>query len=171
MQFVAGRGTRPLRRDRYADERPADLRTPAIQEYPCTSHSPQRPSSPSPPDQPGVHPPREQGARQRSVANPWDDERQAGPSCSLPAQPVHTRRAARDGRDLDWCIRAGSRYDALLSNGSDTGDRPPDLKAPPNVRNPFPVYAWLRDREPVHWSSTLNGWVVTRFADVLEIFN
>jgi cytochrome P450 len=84
---------------------------------------------------------------------------------------MHARRAARDGRGLDWCVRAGSRYDALLSNGSDTGDRPPDLKAPPNVRDPFPVYAWLRDREPVHWSSTLNGWVVTRFADVIEIFN
>src|SRR5262245_29225626 len=60
---------------------------------------------------------------------------------------------------------------AALSNRRDTGERPPDLKAPPNVRDPFPAYTWLRDHEPVHWSDTLNGWVVTRFADVLEIFN
>jgi cytochrome P450 len=46
-----------------------------------------------------------------------------------------------------------------------------DLKALPNVQDPFPVYAWLRDDDPVHWSSTLKGWVVTRFADVIEIFN
>ena len=46
-----------------------------------------------------------------------------------------------------------------------------DLKSLPNVHDPFPVYRWLRDHDPVHWSSTLNGWVVTRFADVIEIFN
>ena len=53
----------------------------------------------------------------------------------------------------------------------DTGERAPDLKALPNVRDPFPVYAWLRDSDPVHWSSSFNGWVVTRFVDVIEIFN
>jgi cytochrome P450 len=46
-----------------------------------------------------------------------------------------------------------------------------DLKALPNVRDPFPVYEWLRDHEPVHWSTTFNGWVVTRFADVIEVFS
>jgi cytochrome P450 len=46
-----------------------------------------------------------------------------------------------------------------------------DLKALPNVQDPFPVYEWLRDDDPVHWSSTFKGWVVTRFADVIEIFN
>jgi cytochrome P450 len=56
-----------------------------------------------------------------------------------------------------------------MTSGSD--ERPPDLKTLPNVRDPFPVYAWLRDHDPVHWSRTLNGWVVTRFADVIEIFN
>ena len=45
-----------------------------------------------------------------------------------------------------------------------------DLKALPNVYDPFPVYRWLRDHEPVHWSGSLNAWVVTRYADVLEIF-
>jgi len=45
-----------------------------------------------------------------------------------------------------------------------------DLKALPNVYDPFPVYGWLRDHEPVHWSRSLNAWAVTRYADVLEIF-
>ena len=46
-----------------------------------------------------------------------------------------------------------------------------DLKAPQNVQDPFPLYAWLRDHEPVHWSESLGGWVVTRYADVVAIFN
>lgn len=45
-----------------------------------------------------------------------------------------------------------------------------DLKALPNVYNPFPVYRWLRDHDPVHWSHSLNAWAVTRYVDVLEIF-
>jgi len=59
-----------------------------------------------------------------------------------PAQPVDC-----EGRDLDL-----------------------DLKAVANVQDPFPVYRWLRVNEPVHWSSSLNAWAVTRYADVLEIF-
>ncbi len=46
-----------------------------------------------------------------------------------------------------------------------------DPKAPANVQDPFPLYRWLRDHDPVHRSESLSGWVVTRFADVLEIFN
>jgi cytochrome P450 len=45
-----------------------------------------------------------------------------------------------------------------------------DLKSISNVRDPFPVYAWLRAHDPVHWSESLNGWVVTRYPDVLEVF-
>jgi cytochrome P450 len=45
-----------------------------------------------------------------------------------------------------------------------------DLKSLPNVANPFPLYRWLRDHEPVHWSRSLNAWAVTRYADVLDIF-
>jgi|SRR5579862_4902968 len=58
--------------------------------------------------------------------------------------------------------------DAAPALGADA-DR--DLKSLPNVYDPFPLYQWLRDHEPVHWSSSLNGWVVTRYADVLEIFS
>jgi cytochrome P450 len=53
----------------------------------------------------------------------------------------------------------------------DATTRDLDLKALPNVNDPFPVYEWLRDHDPMHWSGTLKGWVVTRFADVIAIFN
>jgi cytochrome P450 len=46
-----------------------------------------------------------------------------------------------------------------------------DLKLPANVQDPFPVFRWLRDHDPVHWSRSLNAWVATRYADVYEIFN
>jgi cytochrome P450 len=46
-----------------------------------------------------------------------------------------------------------------------------DLKSPESVSDPFPAYAWLRDRDPVHWSASLNAWVVTRYADVLGVFD
>jgi cytochrome P450 len=40
-----------------------------------------------------------------------------------------------------------------------------------NVQDPFPLFAWLRENDPVHWSESLGGWVVTRHRDVLEVFN
>jgi len=46
-----------------------------------------------------------------------------------------------------------------------------DLKSWRNVQDPFPLYAWLRDHEPVYWSESLNAWVVTRYEDVLDVFN
>ena len=46
-----------------------------------------------------------------------------------------------------------------------------DLKDERNVQDPFPLFAWLREHDPVHWSESLAGWVVTRHADVLEVFD
>ena len=46
-----------------------------------------------------------------------------------------------------------------------------DLKSIPNVRDPFPLYAWLRENDPVHFSESLGAWVVTRYADVREVFD
>ena len=46
-----------------------------------------------------------------------------------------------------------------------------DPKALPNVRDPFPLYAWLREHEPVHWSESLRAWMVTRYADAFEVFD
>jgi cytochrome P450 len=33
-------------------------------------------------------------------------------------------------------------------------------------RDPFPLFRQLRERDPVHWSEPLGGWVLTRYADV-----
>ena len=46
-----------------------------------------------------------------------------------------------------------------------------DLKEPANARDPYPVFDWLREHDPVHWSESLRAWVVTRYPDVLEIWN
>ena len=46
-----------------------------------------------------------------------------------------------------------------------------DLKSPEVARDPYPTFAWLRDHDPVHWSESLGAWVVTRYADALEIWN
>ncbi len=46
-----------------------------------------------------------------------------------------------------------------------------DLGAERNVQDPFPLFAWLRENDPVHWSESLGGWIVTRHQDVLEVFN
>lgn len=42
----------------------------------------------------------------------------------------------------------------------------------PSVRaNPFPLFARLRQDDPVHWSPMFKGWVVTRYADVQAVLN
>ncbi len=46
-----------------------------------------------------------------------------------------------------------------------------DLKSGPNVQDPFPLYTWLRDHDPVHWSESLNAWVITRYEDVARVFD
>jgi cytochrome P450 len=48
---------------------------------------------------------------------------------------------------------------------------PPDWKHAPALGDPYPGYAWLRHNDPVHWSETLRAWVVTRYDDVLEVFD
>ena len=40
-----------------------------------------------------------------------------------------------------------------------------DLKSWRNVQDPFPLYAWLRDHDPAHWSASLDAWMVTRYED------
>jgi len=44
-----------------------------------------------------------------------------------------------------------------------------DLKHPDNLQNPYPLFRWLRDNDPVHWSESLRGWAVSRYEDVLAI--
>lgn len=42
----------------------------------------------------------------------------------------------------------------------------PDLRSPAVLDDPHPVYNRLRERAPAHWSPSLGGWVLTRYADV-----
>lgn len=44
-----------------------------------------------------------------------------------------------------------------------------DPSDPHVMADPFPIYARLRNEDPVHWSPTLKSWVVTRYADVRDI--
>jgi cytochrome P450 len=38
--------------------------------------------------------------------------------------------------------------------------------APQMHRNPYPTYAMLRSKDPVHWSPLMHAWIVSRYADV-----
>lgn len=54
-----------------------------------------------------------------------------------------------------------------------TADRTRDLIYDPSdpavMANPFPVYARLREEDPVHWAPSLKSWIVTRYADVRDL--
>jgi hypothetical protein len=42
----------------------------------------------------------------------------------------------------------------------------------PNVlANPYPLYHRLRNEDPVHWDVFLHAWVVTRYSDVVTVFD
>jgi pimeloyl-[acyl-carrier protein] synthase len=36
------------------------------------------------------------------------------------------------------------------------------------LADPYPLLAWLRSNDPVHWSPTLSSWILTRYDDVVE---
>jgi hypothetical protein len=38
------------------------------------------------------------------------------------------------------------------------------------LADPYPILAQLREEDPVHWSDSIGGWVVTRYDDVLVTF-
>lgn len=44
------------------------------------------------------------------------------------------------------------------------------LLNPEILANPYPLYQRLRDEDPVHWDPFLHAWVVTRYADVVAVF-
>src|SRR5881409_794351 len=44
------------------------------------------------------------------------------------------------------------------------------LLDPEVLANPYPLYARLRTEDPVHWDPFLHAWVVTRYADVVTVF-
>ena len=47
--------------------------------------------------------------------------------------------------------------------------RQDELGSPAFFADPYPVYARLRAAAPVHWHEPWQGWVVTRYADVLAV--
>jgi cytochrome P450 len=44
------------------------------------------------------------------------------------------------------------------------------LLDPEALANPYPLYHRLRAEDPVHWDPYLHAWVVTRYADVVTVF-
>jgi cytochrome P450 len=44
------------------------------------------------------------------------------------------------------------------------------LLDPQVLANPYPLYQRLRTEDPVHWDHYLHAWVVTRYADVVHVF-
>jgi hypothetical protein len=45
------------------------------------------------------------------------------------------------------------------------------LLDPEVLANPYPLYHRLRTEDPVHWDPYLHAWVVTRYADVIEVLH
>src|SRR5579884_4307624 len=43
------------------------------------------------------------------------------------------------------------------------------LLDPEVLANPYPLFHKLRAEDPVHWDPFLHAWVVTRYADVMEV--
>lgn len=44
------------------------------------------------------------------------------------------------------------------------------LLDPEVLANPYPLYHQLRSEDPIHWDPFLHAWVVTRYADVITVF-
>ena len=70
--------------------------------------------------------------------------------------------------DLRWTMRALAAGAAALPERWRSGAAFNPIAAR-MLRNPYPVYARLRKRSPVHRSRVLNAWVFTRYADVEAI--
>ena len=70
--------------------------------------------------------------------------------------------------DLQWSMRSLVAEAAVLPERWRSGAAFNPIAAR-MLRNPYPAYARLRERSPVHRSRLLNGWVFTRYADVEAI--
>ena len=45
------------------------------------------------------------------------------------------------------------------------------LLEPEVLANPYPLYRKLREEDPVHWDRFMHTWVVTRYADVINVLH
>src|SRR5205085_4171764 len=65
----------------------------------------------------------------------------------------------------------------MYSSGPSTRERQdPTLSLyhlldPEVLANPYPLYHRLRSEDPVHWDRFLHTWVVTRYADVVNVLH
>lgn len=44
-----------------------------------------------------------------------------------------------------------------------------DIRHPDNLKNPYPLFSYLRDETPVFWSESLRAWMITRYEDVHHV--
>jgi cytochrome P450 len=63
-----------------------------------------------------------------------------------------------------------------VSSSPALGEGPPaaglyQLLHPEVLADPYPLYRRLREEAPVHWDPYLHAWVVTRYADVIEVLH
>jgi cytochrome P450 len=82
--------------------------------------------------------------------------RQAGAPVAASDRGVHAPATIPDRPNL------GARSSADLSLYH--------LLDPEVLANPYPLYHRLRSEDPVHWDPYLHAWIVTRYADTLEVF-
>lgn len=56
-----------------------------------------------------------------------------------------------------------------MTEAVQTNDLVYDPGDPETMANPFPIYARLREEDPVHWCPSLKSWIVTRYDDVRDL--
>lgn len=47
---------------------------------------------------------------------------------------------------------------------------PIDFSDPAIQAHPYPIYERLREEEPVYWNGDAQGWLVSRYEDVMALF-
>ena len=74
--------------------------------------------------------------------------------------PSHRRAAREPSRSTEMKTAWAGRDDVLDSEEY-------ALFCAGQLADPYPLLAWLRSNDPVHWSPTLDTWILTRYDDVL----
>ena len=64
----------------------------------------------------------------------------------------------------------GPAQTPLLAGNPDPSLSLYHLLDPEVLANPYPLYHRLQNEDPVHWDPFLHAWVVTRYADVVQVF-
>src|SRR2546421_2638895 len=72
-------------------------------------------------------------------------------------------------------MRGGTSMTLHAQSSPMTGNSDPTLSLyhlldQDGLANPYPLYHRLRSEDPVHWDPFLHAWVVSRYADVVTVF-